>query len=231
MRRLLSSLHRLRCFFLADRGVAAVEFALILPLALILYAGAAQVSDGVMTSRKITSVSRTLVDLLSLQATSAQITSYPTPSNAVPSSTLSNLLTSAATLLAPQPITSLVMTISAIDVVNGSSGTCCKATVRWSFTQDGSLRPCNTELTPSSSATPAPDEFPAELLPQGIPLPSPLSFLVADVGYTYQPTIRTSILNFVPAMQRTFYTMPRSIGQVVAGPLPSSGHNNGQVCY
>ena len=50
--------------FLCDgRGVAAVEFAFLLPVIILLYVGAGELSEAVMTSRKVETLSRTLVDL------------------------------------------------------------------------------------------------------------------------------------------------------------------------
>ncbi len=227
-----AAIERCVAFARSRAGTAAVEFAFVLPLAIVVYAGAAEVGDGVLASRRATTVAKTLVDLASLQGTSTQQTSTPTPGNAVAASTLSALLTSAATLMAPEPTSTLTMTLSAIDVTNTSQGTCCSALVRWSYTQGGTLRPCLLQLTALSSTSDyAPGQIPSGLLPYGTPLPAPLSVLISDVGYTYQPILSKNILQFAPAMQRTDYMLPRSTGQVITGPLPASGTQHGQVCY
>ena len=218
-------------FWRHRRGSAVVEFAIILPVAIMVYIGAAEVSDGVMTSRKVSTLTRTLVDLLSHQPTSPQATS-PAATFPVSATTLSTLLTSSATLLFPKPTASLVMTISAVDVANTALGVCCTATVRWSFTQGGTLRPCNMTLLPGpDGAIGQLTTFPTDLLPVGTPLPSTLHYLVADVAYTYQPIFGTSLLTFAPRMTRTEYMMPRTIGQVTTATLPTSGAQYGAVCY
>ncbi len=222
----------LTAFVRSRAGTAAVEFAVVLPVALLLYIGAAEVSDGVLASRRLTTVGKTLVDLLSLQGTTTQATSTPPPGNAVSATTLSTLLTSAATLMAPASTTTLAMTITAVDVTNTVQGTCCSALVRWSYTQGGTLRPCVVQLTalPATSDY-APTQIPAGLLPYGTPLPGPLSVLISDVSYTYQPILGQTLYAFAPVMQRTDYMLPRTIGQVAAGALPSSGTQYGQICY
>ncbi len=229
---IFAGMRRLVAFVKSRSGTAAVEFAIVLPVALLVYVGVAEVTDGVLASRRVTTVTKTLTDLLSLQGTTTQSTSTPTPGNAVSATTLSALLTSAATLMAPEPTTPLSMTISAIDVTNTAQGTCCSALVRWSYTQSGTLRPCLVQLTvlPSTSDY-ALTQIPSGLLPYGTQLPAPLSVLITDVSYTYQPTISQNILNFAPTMQRTQYMFPRATGQVTAGALPASGSQHGMVCY
>ena len=222
----------LRTFARSFGGSAAVEFAIIAPVAILLYIGVAEVGDGVMASRKATSVAATLVNLLSLQGTTTQQTSTPTPGNAISATTLSSLLTSAAALMAPEPTNTLTMTVSAVDITNTAQGICCSALTRWSYTQGGMLRPCLTQLTalPSSSDYSA-TQIPAGLLPTGSPLPSPISVLISDVSYTYQPLFGPGLLKFSPVMQRTVYMFPRATGQVATGALPLTGSQSGQVCY
>jgi Flp pilus assembly protein TadG len=218
-------------FAKACRATAGVEFALILPIALILYVGAAEVADGVMTSRKLTEVARTLVDLTSDQPTYFQATSSPTPAAAVTQQVLSTILSSAATLLYPERQDTLQMTLSAVDVVNDGTGHCCVAKVRWSFAQRGMLRPCNTNLTGAAADAQSPATLPAPLLPIGLALPEPLSYLISDVRYTYQPALGSAIFVFAPPMSRMEAMIPRSTGQVIAGPLSDDGIHTGQVCY
>lgn len=54
-----------------SRGVAATEFALIVPMMLVMFFGTVEVSSGVAVNRKITLVARTLSDLTS-QSTKVQ---------------------------------------------------------------------------------------------------------------------------------------------------------------
>ena len=56
---------RLRRLIGDERGVSAVEFALLLPLMLTLYLGAVEVSQGIGADRKVTLTARTIGDLVS----------------------------------------------------------------------------------------------------------------------------------------------------------------------
>ena len=53
----------LRRFGRDRRGVAAVEFALVLPVMLTFYFGVAEVANALMVNRKVTALNRTLADL------------------------------------------------------------------------------------------------------------------------------------------------------------------------
>lgn len=58
--------HRLLARFRRDaRGLAAVEFAIILPLMIVIFFGTIEVSTGVAVDRKVTVLTRTLSDLIS----------------------------------------------------------------------------------------------------------------------------------------------------------------------
>ena len=227
---------RLGGFLRSSAGAAAVEFAIVFPVALLLYVGAAELSDAVTVSRKVETISRTVVDLLSQQAASSQSTSYPTPATATTATTLQTLMTASTGLLYPASTAPLQMTLSAIDINSvAGTGICCTITVRWSFTQNGTLRPCVTLLsTAAANAAPSPTTIPAILLPVAIGaiLPAPIYLLVADVSYTYQPLLSSSYISFASGMSRTSYIFPRALGQIIAAPpLPTSGSQTGKVCY
>ena len=214
------------------RGTAAVEFAFVMPLMVVLYLAVVVIADGVMASRNLSNLTRTLVDLTSKQPTSSQASSTPAPSTAVTSATLDGILAASQTLIYPQPTAQLQMTISAIDVTNTAQGVCCSARVRWSYSNGGALRPCGQQMTAASGATLAPTEIPASLLPTGATLSQPMSYLVADTSYTYLPIVASDFApSFNVAMTRNEISMPRSPGQVIATALPASGTNSGAVCY
>jgi Flp pilus assembly protein TadG len=82
-------------------GVAAVEFAFILPIMVTTFFGLVEVSQGVMVNRKVTMLNRTLADIASQTAS-------------VSDTEKNNIFNAAKTTLAPFPENSLGMTFSSV---------------------------------------------------------------------------------------------------------------------
>jgi Flp pilus assembly protein TadG len=112
-----------------DRGVSAVEFAMMLPLMLTLYLGAVELSQGVGADRKVTLTARTVADLVSQTAS-------------INNADMTNSLNAAAAVMAPYPISNLKVTVSSVQI--DSSG---KATIVWSDTLNGAARAANSSVT------------------------------------------------------------------------------------
>jgi Flp pilus assembly protein TadG len=112
-----------------DRGISAVEFAMILPLMLTLYLGAVELSQGVGADRKVTLTARTIADLVSQTAS-------------INNSDMTNSLNAAAAVMAPYPISNLKVTVSSVKI--DATG---KATVEWSDTLNGAARATNSSVT------------------------------------------------------------------------------------
>jgi Flp pilus assembly protein TadG len=101
-------------------GVSAVEFAMMLPLMLLLYLGTAEISLGIGADRKVTLTSRTVADLAS------QVSS-------ISSADMSNILGASSAVIAPFDPTQLKVTVSEITIDANNN-----ATIAWSCTLGGS---------------------------------------------------------------------------------------------
>ena len=94
---------RLRHFVPSRDGVAAVEFAMVLPVMVLMYLGMTELTFAVNTDRKITLLSRTLADLTG-RATSVNTTDMDTIFNA------------ASSVMAPYSSDQAKLTVSSIVV-------------------------------------------------------------------------------------------------------------------
>jgi len=158
-----------------QRGISAVEFALILPFMLTLYLGIVELSKGYMASQRMTLVARTLADLTAQQQ---QLQSGGTTN--VTDTIMSNIFTASNAIMAPYSTTKLTMTVSQILLSNKPDGTCCQAKTDWTIANNGGTkRPCQV-LTPGNAAPVS-----TGTIPTGFTA-SP-SLVVADVTYQYIP--------------------------------------------
>jgi Flp pilus assembly protein TadG len=110
-------------------GIAAVEFAMLLPLMLSLWLGAVELSQGIAADRKVTLTARTVSDLVS------QVTATSTTD-------IANSLSAATAVMAPFPAAKLKATVSSV-VIDANS----KATIAWSCTYNGTARAKNSAVT------------------------------------------------------------------------------------
>lgn len=211
---------------LADQGgAAAMEFAILIPVLLALYLGGFDISRKVNASSKLTQGAQTLSDL----------TSQETTGQDQPGSDISSFITAATAVMAPFTAGAKV-TVSAVDF-KVKNLVCCVATVRWSVTQGGSLRPCGVELRQiAPSASWARDTIPASIATQKIVFVSGLqtfagSVIVTDVGYTYK-SVTPGVAGFLSGtMMKHAYALPRTYGQVtLAAPLRLALGQTGVIC-
>ncbi len=122
-------IRRLASFARDQRGVSAVEFAMLLPLMITLYLGSVEISQGVAIDRKVTLTTRTVADLAS------QVSS-------INNSDMTNLLNATASVIAPFDQSQLKVVVSAVTIdANGA------ATVAWSDTFNGTQRAVGSTVT------------------------------------------------------------------------------------
>jgi Flp pilus assembly protein TadG len=212
--RALASASRIKSLFERfqdNRGIAAVEFALILPIMLGLYLSTVVATKAYMASRKVALVSRALSDIASRQG----VCTATTPNPCVVDSDMTMFFNAAAAIMAPYPTTSLKMTISRIDIVKDTVNNLWAFT-KWSVTSNGGVaRPCNggngtfnyaagSALTNSAtlpllagdvSVTTA--GYQNSLQNEYTTASAPTGFLiVADVAYTYTPGFTFKVFNW-----------------------------------
>lgn len=105
-------------------GVAALEFALIAPIMIMLFVGTLEVSAAVSVSRKVSRISSVVGDLV-------------TQSSDLNASDISNIMDVAADIMAPYDNT-VKIRISGIDIAGGNATVSWSCHRNWSAAADGS---------------------------------------------------------------------------------------------
>ncbi len=202
------------------RGVAAVEFALILPFMLMLYFGCVILSEGLTAARKTNLLARSLADLVAQTTT---VNPYSTPT--INYTNLQYFFQFATDVLYPYA-GATTMTVSQVAFVNDTNGNCCAAKVTWSVGPAGAtnLRTCaNNPLQPASTNASGPTILPTALYPTTTgPLSASSYVIVADVTYQYQPGMNYQMYQWSSnanggsgyAIKQTAYMTPRSGGAI-----------------
>jgi Flp pilus assembly protein TadG len=128
-RRLVSWLRQRCCRLASDqRGISAIEFALLMPLMLTMYFGSLQVTDAISADRQVTLVASTVADITSEYSS-------------VASSDISNIWAAATAVLSPFPVAKAQVTLSSVTFNNGV------ASVAWSVTLNGTARANGANVT------------------------------------------------------------------------------------
>ncbi|WP_181701414.1 TadE/TadG family type IV pilus assembly protein [Chthonobacter albigriseus] len=116
-----------------NRGVSAVEFALILPIMLLLYAGSVELSEALAVDRKVNRVASTLGDLVAQKET-------------LTASELTDIFAAATSIIEPYTANTLKTVVMAVDIKSG------KQTIAWVKTSDGSTPPTTPIPVPANIA-------------------------------------------------------------------------------
>jgi len=183
-------------------GIAAVEFAMLLPIMITLFFGVVETSMALLCRADVSKMASTAADLIS-------------QANAPATSDIANAYAATGVLLYPYYDPSVAgsakPSIRITSVVDDGSGAVGKdhltGTVAWTCTQSGS-----GVLSPAIAVG------------QPVTLPQPLmtdggSLIIAEVAYDYQsPT--TQLLATSMNFTNNFYTKPRRVLQI---PSPTGG--------
>lgn len=136
-------------------GVVLIEFALVLPVMLVMYLGAYTVSDMVACNRKVTIAATTVADLVSHNLAPTAIAGSPG------STTATSYLAGGALVLNPYSLANATETITLLRVCSST-----QAYVVWSQsqTQDGTGTVLTAPITAGSPANPTIVTLPSGIL-------------------------------------------------------------------
>jgi|SRR5665213_2754785 len=179
-------------------GVAAIEFAMVVPIMLVLFFGTIEFSTGVAMSRKVTLMTRTLSDLTSQSLTVAD-------------TDLTNFFTASNAIMTPYPYTPTVSTVSELYV----DPVTLQARVEWSRS---ATFVSGAVVLGAGHAVRFPVAIPTQIAVGG-------SYLIySEVKYPYTPIVTFSMAKTLPTftLSDIAYTRPRQ-SQCVIYPTPAPG--------
>jgi Flp pilus assembly protein TadG len=168
---------RLRSFAGAREGISAVEFAIIVPFVITLYAGGVELADGLAIQYKTTLAARTVADLASQY-------------QSIDSSTMSIILGAASSVTAPYPSSNMTVIVSEVAIDDDGEGT-----ITWSAALHGTPHP------PGQSVT-----LPTTMQTQNCAQSGgACSFIWGEVYYPYVPNIGTTLTGTVNIYESAFF--------------------------
>jgi len=178
-------------------GIAAVEFAVIVPIMLVMFFGTVEFSSGVAVDRKVTLIARTLSDLTSQSLTVADtdITNFFTASNAI---------------MTPYPSAPTQSTLSELYV----DPVTLKARVEWS--RSATFNSAGAVVLGSGRAVKSSVTIPSQLAVGGTYL------IFSEVSYLYTPAVGYVMAKAGVTLSDVSYTRPRQ-SQCVINPTPAPG--------
>nr|WP_079544994.1 TadE/TadG family type IV pilus assembly protein [Bradyrhizobium lablabi] len=202
------------------RGIAATEFAMILPIMAVMFFGAVEVSSGVAVDRKVTLDARTLADVTSQAAPDPAVTNAQYAP--VDDTYLKNVFTSAIPILKPYDVTAAKLQISEIYVDNNQV-----AKIQWSragfIASNG-----DTQATLTTSTRTAGDIVTA-IVPAAL-LVKKTYLLFSEVSYNYKPMGIGYVLKNNLTLSDVAYSRPRQalcvVYTVPNPPQPNVAANN-----
>jgi Flp pilus assembly protein TadG len=183
------------------RGLAAIEFALIVPLMLVLFFGTVEFSSGVAVDRKVTLVARTLSDLTS-QSAMPMTDGY-----------LQNIFTASIAILAPYTATPTKATLSEIYIDSTKV-----AKIQWS--ESATVGSGATQATLTASNRNAGDVV-TTLVPPDL-LVKQTYVILSEVSYLYKPAVGYVMGKSGIKLSDVSYTRPRQVTCVIYNNVPNS---------
>ena len=187
------------------KGIAATEFAVIVPIMLVMFFGTVEFSSGVAVDRKVTIVARTVSDLTSQAPPATPAQTYSTVNDTY----LQNVFTASISILQPYTAVPTQATVSQVYVDTNNI-----ATVQWSKAATIGAGATQAGLTTSG-------HNPGDVITLPSTLLVPKTYLIfSEVRYLYTPTVGYVMGKAGVTLSDVSYTRPRQVVCVVYNNVP-----------
>lgn len=163
----------------AQGGVAAIEFALIAPVLLLMYVGGCELARAAMAQRRTSLLARTVADLTALGDTTSPMAR----------ATMDDILSASRLVYGPFDATQAVIRVAAIGIyMQGTTRT---------------VRICSSDGSPSTA------KWPVGVAPTGLTIPANynrhgMRLVVAQVTMSYTPVLGAAYATFTRASTGAF---------------------------
>jgi Flp pilus assembly protein TadG len=195
-------------------GIAATEFAVIVPIMLVMFFGTVEFSSGVAVDRKVTLISRTLSDLTAQTPSSSPQAQFATATDV----SLQNGFTSSIAIIQPYCATPTLAQVSEVYV--DSSGV---ATIQWS--KAATILSCAAAQATLAGSTRNPGDVVTNLIPAAL-LVKQTYLIWSEVSYLYVPTIGYVMVKTGITLSDVAFSRPRQVACVVYNNLPVITNGN-----
>ena len=181
----------LRRFRRNSEGMALVEFAMILPIMVLLYLGGVAVTQGIMTNRKVVMLNHTIGDLVTQNTAITNGSTLGSDAGAI--------FGAASAVMAPYSASSSLLGMRMSSVRISSTGAAC---VEWSLSSTSTFAP-RTAKSDVTSVVPIEVRVPSTWL------------IMAESTYAYTPIVGIDITGTIN-MQKIIFMRARQSSRVTS---------------
>ena len=175
-----------------EKGVAALEFAIIAPLLMVLFLGAVAFSQALTMDRRVTLTASSLADLVT-QADQVSFTDPVTQADQVSTADLDDIMLLGDQLMQTSMVANYDPTKLIVKMAQVTTDANGNTTVDWSYDKSGG--------TPYASGSSYPG------LPASLAQPN-MSIVATEVSYDFEPIIGHFLTGPIN-LEETFYLRPR----------------------
>ena len=178
---------RVRAFSGDATGAAVVEFALFMPVLILILLAGFEIAQALSVDRKVTDTTAELASIISEQ---------PSP---LTSSAVQSFMTDTSEIMKPFSNTNLSITMSEVTTSSTCTAGNCPTTYNWVQSQSSG--------NPGANGTVISGSTPFTGLPTSLQVPS-TSYILVQTTYTYNPTVGTHYVGSIP-LAAQLYISPR----------------------